>query len=78
MMMSSDFGDGITKIGDFIGYPARSLKLRYDCNFCHMKMVDPSLTPFHYKDVFIYDESLRNYIRFLTGGAVGRRLDDAF
>ena len=45
-------------------------RIRYSVYRLWAKLLRKRRTPFHHKDVFIYDESLKNYIRFLTGGEI--------
>ena len=73
-------GASVPEIEDFIDWcsqlcraqqeEAVEKRIRYCIYRLWAKLLRKRRTPFHYKDVFIYDESLKNYIRFLTDGAV--------
>ena len=65
-----DFRDWCTQLCQAQQEEAVEKRIRYCVYRLWAKLLRKRRTPFHYKDVFIYDDSLKNYIRHLTGGQV--------
>ena len=65
-----DFEDWCTQLCQAQQEENVEKRIRYCVYRFWAKLLRKRRTPIHYKDVFIYDEILKDYIRFLTGGAV--------
>ena len=68
-----DFRDWCTQLCRAQQEEAVEKRIRYSVYRLWAKLLWKRQTLFHYKDVFIYDDSLKNYIRHLTGASSHRR-----